>query len=153
MGERTWVTPRALCWASSPHGSAWCPSWQTAVSCPTRCPVWGPQRQASHCQAHVRGRLSVVSPHVKASPTILPGGSQPCASFIHSCTPKTSAKSRCTEKVPGAGDPVEPHLLGIEALVTSSVTMYVPATQSNSVVRTRLPGSESRHCRFHSVGP
>ena len=80
-GERTWVTPHALCWAPPrrphAHSSAWCPSWQTAVSCPTRCPVWGPQRQASTCQAHVRGRLSVASPHVKASPTILPAVSQP----------------------------------------------------------------------------
>lgn len=52
----------------------------------------------------------------------------------------------------GAGDPVEPHLLGIEALVTSSVTMYVPAMIQLSG-QNQTAGSESRHRCFHSVGP
>ena len=50
-----------------------------------------------------------------------------------------------------AGDQVEPHLLlCIGELVLFGAKKHVPATQSDSVVRARLPGSESRRHRFLS---
>lgn len=65
----------------------------------------------------MRGRLSVVSPHVRGlPPPSLPGGSQPCASFIHILALRKPQPSLVTEKVLGAGIQFEPHLLGIEAL-------------------------------------